>query len=52
MFGFALRLVIAVPLFVALLGLGVVALALELLSPSRGTRPTPLDLLATFVNRG
>lgn len=52
MFRFALRLVITLPLFVALLGLGVVALALELMSPSRGARPAPLDLLATFVNRG
>lgn len=52
MFGFVLRLAIAVPLFAALLGLSVLALILEVLHTSHGRRPSPRDLIANYVNRG
>jgi len=49
--GFVLRLFIAVPLFLVLLSLSVLALALEFVSPSAASRPSPLDVIGSFVNR-
>ncbi len=52
MLGFMLRLVIALPLFAALLALSVLALALEAVAPGPGARPSPLHLFDTFIHRG
>ena len=52
MFGFLLRLAIALPLFAVLVGLSVVALVIEAISPAQGQRPSPLHLIGNYVNRG
>lgn len=51
MLRFAIRFAIALPLFVVVLGFGIVILAGALLSPS-GTRPSALQLFDSFVHRG
>lgn len=52
MIRFALRLLIALPIFALLLGLGAIALAVELVNPAPAPRHSSIDVLETLFNRG